>query len=187
MSGPPPYVYATTADEVAAWLSSVAGVGMVGVDTETSGWDPWLHELRLIQVAAGPDHPVLVLDAERVDPAALSALLSDTAVLKVFHHGAFDLRFLATAGVSVRRIADTMLAQQLLDGGEKTAAGLGLAGIASYRLGVTLDKSVRESFGDGGPLTDEQIRYAAGDAAATLGVFGQQWRELVGHGLTRGG
>jgi DNA polymerase I len=184
MSDPQPYVHATAADHATAWLADASGIAMVGVDTETSGWDPLVDRLRLVQVAAN-DRPTLVLDAHHVDPGVLGPLLGDRAVLKVFHHGSFDLRFLAAAGVAVHRVADTMLAQQLLDGGEKTPAGIGLAGIASYRLGVTLDKTVRESFADGGPITDEQVRYAAEDAAATLAVFEQQWRELVGHGLTR--
>ena len=184
MSDLQPYVHATTADQATAWLSEASGAGMVGVDTETSGWDPLVDQLRLIQVAA-KDRPTLVLSAQEVDPGVLAPLLGDRGVLKVFHHGSFDLRFLAASGVAVHRVADTMLAQQLLDGGEKTPAGVGLAGIASYRLGVTLDKSVRSTFADGGPITAEQIRYAADDAAATLGVFEQQWRELVGHGLTR--
>ena len=182
---PEPYAYATSAADVESWLARVAGVRMVAVDTETSGWDPWTDRLRLVQVAAGGEHPVLVLDAERVDPAALAPLFGDTEVLKIFHHASFDLRFLAVAGVRVRRVADTMLAQQLLDGGEKTATGVGLAGLAQFRLGMTLDKSVRDTFGDGAALTDVHLQYAADDAAATLGVFDQQWRELVGHGLTR--
>jgi DNA polymerase-1 len=185
MSDASSYLHATTADDVAGWLAAVDGVPMVAVDTETSGWDPLADRLRLVQVAAGPDHPVLVLDAASVDPVALAPLLSDTGVLKVLHHGAFDLRFLGAAGITVQRLADTMLAQQLLDGGEKTSAGAGLAGIAAYRLGVTLDKSVRETFAHDGPITDEQLRYAAEDATVTLAIFEQQWRELVGHGLTR--
>ena len=181
----PPYLHATTADEVRRWLSDVAGARMVAVDTETTGWDPLGDRLKLVQLAVGGDAPVLVLDADHVDPAAVEALLADRSVLKVFHHGSFDLRFLGAAGLRVNRVADTMLAQQLLDGGEKTPAGVGLAGIASYRLGMTLDKSVRDTFGADGPATAEQLRYAADDAVATLGVFEQQWRELVGHGLTR--
>src|SRR5688572_5113956 len=128
----PSYLHATTADDVGRWLSALDGTPMVGVDTETTGWDAWSDRLRLVQVAAGGDHPVLVLDTDHVDPVALTPLLGDPGVLKVFHHGAFDVRFLAAAGVEVRRIADTMLAQQLLDGGEKTPAGVGLAGIAAY-------------------------------------------------------
>lgn len=185
MSEPRPYLHATTADDVHRWLSDIAGARMVAVDTETTGWDPLADELKLVQVAAAPETPVLVLDTDHVAAAALRPLLEDRDVLKIFHHGSFDLRFLAAADLRVHRVADTMLAQQLLDGGEKTPAGVGLKGIAAYRLGMTLDKSVRETFGAGGPATDDQLRYAADDAVATLGVFEQQWRELVGHGLTR--
>jgi DNA polymerase I len=120
-----------------------------------------------------------------VDPGILQPLLGDTRVLKVFHHGSFDLRFLRVAGVTVARVADTMLAQQLLDGGEKTAQGVGLAALASFRLGLQLDKSMRDTFARPSPPTGAQLRYAADDAAATWGVFDQQWHELVGHGLTR--
>ncbi|HUH06809.1 MAG TPA: DNA polymerase [Egibacteraceae bacterium] len=185
MTDDQPYRFATTAEEARDWIGEAAGASIIAVDTETSGWDPLADRLRLIQLSAGPGLPVLVLDAERVDPRVLEPLMADLGVLKVFHHGAFDLRFLTTAGVRVRRTADTMLAQQLLDGGEKTAAGVGLAGIASFRLGMRLDKSVRDTFADGHAFTDEQLRYAADDAAATWAVFDQQWRELIGHGLTR--
>lgn len=184
MSDQQPFRHATTAADVHAWLAATSGVRMVAVDTETAGWDPLRDELLLVQVSAGPAHPVLVVDAQRVDPRVLQPLLGDPGVLKVFHHGAFDLRFLAAAGLRVVRVADTMLAQQLLDAGDKTQNGLGLAGIAAYRLGRELDKSVRSTFGTG-PITDVQLRYAADDADATWRVFDQQWRELVGHGLVR--
>lgn len=184
---PTPYVLADTDDAARAWMADAAGAPIVAVDTETSGWDPLSDRLLLVQVSAGPERPVLVLDAQRVDARVLQPLFGDEDALKVFHHGAFDLRFLAVAGLDVRRVADTMLAQQLLDGGESAEGGLGLAGLASFRLGMTLDKSVRDSFQDAGRQapTGEQLAYAAADAAATWGVFDQQWRELVGHGLTR--
>ncbi|MPZ86793.1 MAG: hypothetical protein GEU81_01745 [Nitriliruptorales bacterium] len=178
------YVYATTDAAVRSWCGGLGDATFLAVDTETTGWDPHQDRLLLVQVSAGPHRPVLVLDAQRVSPRVLTGVLADPALLKVFHHGSFDLRFLSRAGVPVHRVADTMLAQQLLDGGEKTAAGVGLAGIASFRLGMELDKSVRDTF-DGGTLSETQLRYAADDATATWQVFDQQWRELVGHGLTR--
>jgi DNA polymerase-1 len=180
-----PYIHVTSADAAQRWLADAGGRRIVAVDTETAGWDPLRDEIICVQLCAGPDLPVLVLEATVVDPRVLAPILDDQGVLKVFHHGAFDLRFLATAGLRVRRIADSMLAQQLLDGGAKTAPGNGLAQIASFRLGVELDKSVRETTWVPGQLTEEQLTYAADDAAATWGVFDQQWRELVGHGLTR--
>ena len=175
--------HARTAAAVQQWLAEVAGAKVVAVDTETTGWDALADRLLLVQVSAGPDHPVLVVDAEAVDVRALQPLLADPGVLKVFHHAAFDLRFLWRAGLRVTRVADTMLAQKLLDGGETPAGGHGLAAIAGFRLGVQLDKAVRETFADAAPLSSAQLRYAADDAAATWAVFDQQWRELVGHGL----
>ncbi len=185
MPQPQPYVYATAAEDVKRWGSLAAGRPIVAVDTETTGWDPLTDELLLVQLSAGPYLPVLVLDARRVDPRAVAPVLEDPGILKVFHHAAFDLRFLAVAGLRVRRVADTMLAQQLLDGGSKAAQGSGLAQIAAFRLGVELDKSIRSSFGEGGAVTEQQLRYAADDVVATWAVFDQQWRELVGHGLVR--
>ncbi|MGH8905504.1 MAG: DNA polymerase [Egibacteraceae bacterium] len=180
-----PYIHATTAAAAGEWLSRAAGRRIVAIDTETSGWDPLRDALLCVQLCAGPDLPVLVLDTAGVDPGVLQPLLADPCVLKVFHHGAFDLRFLAGVGLRVTRVADTMLAQQLLDGGAKTASGNGLAQIAAFRLGVSLDKSIRGTVWVPGRLTSAQLEYAADDAAATWGVFDQQWRELVGHGLTR--
>ena len=166
---PVPYVHATTAADAQRWLADLGSPTFVAIDTETGGWDPLLDRLRLVQVSAGPERPVLVVDAERLDPAVLGGLLADEGVLKVFHHGAFDLRFLAQAGLVARRVADTMLAQQLLDGGARTAQGSGLAQLASFRLGRELDKSIRETFAAATPLNDAHLQYAADDAAATLG------------------
>ena len=177
-------VVARTDAAVRDWLSSLGRPAFVAIDTETSGWDPWQDRLLLVQVSAGPHLPVLVLDASRVDPAALDPLLCDGDVAKVFHHAAFDLRFLARAGRRVVRLADTMLAQQLLDGGE-SSAGLGLADLASFRLGMTLRKEVREQFVDAAELSHDMVEYAAEDAEATWAIFDQQRRELVGHRLSR--
>ncbi len=185
MPGLQPYVHATTAAAAQQWLSQMSGRQIVAIDTETSGWDPYEGALLCVQLCAGPDLPVLVVDTATLDPAVLAPLLGDRGVLKVFHHGAFDLRFLAAAGLRVTRVADTMLAQQLLNGGAKSASGNGLAQIASFRLGVELDKSIRETTWVAGRLSEAQLEYAADDAAATWRIFDQQWRELVGHNLTR--
>ena len=182
----PAHVHAITADAVKGWLAGISGRRVVAIDTETTGWDPHIDDLLSVQVAVGGDHPVLVLDATRVHPRLLAPLCADASVLKVFHHAVFDLRFLAVAGVETVRVADTMIAQQLLDGGQRSPAGISLAGLASFRLGAELDKSVRSTFGPHvDTLTTSQVAYAADDAWATWGVFDQQWRELIAHGLTR--
>ena len=174
---------ARSADEVQEWLSRASGAAFLAVDTETSGWDPWIDGLVLVQLAASPDLPTLVLRADTVDVGVLGPVMADPAVLKVFHNAAFDLRMLWRAGLEVRRVADTMLAQQLLDSRVPDPVGAGLAAIAEHRLGRTLDKSVRDTFAGGGPLTAAQVDYAAQDARATWDIFAQQVAELTAHGL----
>ena len=177
-------VVARTEADVRTWLAGIGRPAFVAVDTETSGWDPWQDRLLLVQISAGPHQPVLVIDVTRVDTAVLDRLLLDATVAKVFHHAAFDLRFLARAGRRVVRVADTMLAQQLLDGGE-AGGGLGLADMAAFRLGTTLRKELRANFAAATALSDDLIDYAAEDAAATWAVFDQQRHELTGHRLGR--
>lgn len=173
---------ARTAAQAREWLAALGRPRFVAVDVETTGWDPQTDRLVLVQMHADGG-PTLVLDAAQVHPRVLDPVLADREVAKVFHHGAFDLRFLDAAGVTVERVADTMLAQQLLDGGEASAGGWGLAALADFRLGRSLDKSIRATFGRTPELTDDQVRYAAEDARATWDVFDQQRVELVRAGL----
>jgi DNA polymerase-1 len=178
---------ARTAEEVHGWLAAAAGAPFLAVDTETTGFDPWVDRLRLVQFAADPARPVLVVDAEVLDPGVLGPVLADPGVLKVFHNAAFDLRMLWRRGLAVTRVADTMLAQQLLDGAAASPVGSSLAAIAAHRLGRDLDKAVRDTFGAGGvptsALTRAQVEYAAADARATWDVFAQQVRELTAQGM----
>lgn len=173
---------AGSAADVAAWVARAQHAPFLAVDTETTGWDPWTDHLRVVQVAADPGLPVLVVDTAVVDPRALAEVLADRGVLKVFHNAAFDLRMLWRAGLEVHRVADTMLSQQLLDACTPEPVGGSLAAISEHRLGRVLDKSIRTTFGDGS-LTQAQIAYAAEDARVTWDVFAQQTRELKSAGL----
>lgn len=173
---------ARTTDEVGDWLTRAVTAPFVAVDTETTGTDPWRSSLRAVQVAGPPDHPVLVIDTAVLSPAVLGRVLADVGVLKVFHHGAYDLRMLWRAGIEVNRVADTMLAEQLLDAVRPAPIGSSLQAIVAARLGQELDKSARTGFGAEG-LTGTQVRYAARDARVTWDVFAEQTRELASQGL----
>src|SRR5262249_31445667 len=66
------------------------------------------------------------------------------------------------------RVADTMLLAQLLSAGTRPAKGFhGLAQTVERELGIPLDKEEQKSDW-GGALTEEQLRYAARDAAVLL-------------------
>ncbi|HUG83757.1 MAG TPA: hypothetical protein VMM13_04285, partial [Euzebya sp.] len=91
-------------DDVRAWLAQTPRAPFIAVDTETTGFDPWVDKLRTIQLAADPGEPVLVIDTARLPPAVLVDVLADPGVLKVFHNAAFDLRMLWRAGLEVVRV-----------------------------------------------------------------------------------
>jgi DNA polymerase-1 len=155
---------------------------VLGFDVETTGLDPRSHRIRLIQLAV-PGGPVYVVDLFRVDARILEALFAAGPRL-VGHNLKFDLSFLAAAGLPVpdgRRLFDTMLAAQLLGAGtdEGRLDHCGLQNVAERHLGVTIDKSAQTSDWTG-PLTQEQLAYAAQDAAILLPLaetLGDQIRE----------
>ena len=86
---------------------------------------------------------------------------------KIFHNAKFDYQFLfAEHGIRVKPIFDTMLAAQLLDGGEQ-GASYALAAVAERYLEEELDKSgQREDWSR--ELSGRQIEYAARDAEVLL-------------------
>jgi DNA polymerase-1 len=109
---------------------------------------------------------VYLLDAFRVNPSALWEPLREVPV--VCHNAVFDLTFLARLGFSPGKVHDTRLLSQVLHacGHTKGRAPLrhGLKDCCERELGVTVAKDLQKSDWSG-PLTREQLEYAARDAA----------------------
>ncbi|MCZ8515059.1 hypothetical protein O9H85_22070 [Paenibacillus filicis] len=145
-------------------LAKLKSIKCVGVDSETTGLDPFVHELRLVQLAA-EGYPVLVIDVRELDAQDLHALQDFLAgpTVKILHNAKFDLKFLLKAHLPVGgQLFDTMIAAQLL----RSVSGLyryGLEDLAEHHLGIRLNKENQTSDWSG-ILTLEQIRYAAEDA-----------------------
>jgi DNA polymerase I len=86
---------------------------------------------------------------------------------KALHNSKFDYQFLFDEhGVSLSPLFDTMLAAQLLDGGEY-GASYALEAVAERYLDEAVDKSARREDWSGG-LSHRQLEYAARDAAILL-------------------
>ncbi|MBA2595911.1 MAG: bifunctional 3'-5' exonuclease/DNA polymerase, partial [Chloroflexia bacterium] len=169
-------------------LPTLLTADVLGLDVETTGLNPRGDSLQLVQLATY-DH-VYLIDPQSVDLASLTPLLETSTATIIGHNLGFDLGFLHAAGLPLPagdRIFDTLLASQLIDGGAhpngtKTAdpsgaSGRGgkpaqigyhsLAAVAHRWLDEILDKTLQVSDWSG-PLTDEQIAYAARDAAILL-------------------
>ena len=136
--------------------------GAVAIDTEAMGLNPHRDRLCLVQLSAGDGvcHLVQFAPGQYAAPN-LSALLTDPAILKLFHFGRFDIALMkhylgALAGpVYCTKIA-SKLARTFTD-------RHGLKDLCKELLGVELSKQQQSSDWGAEELTDEQLRYAASD------------------------
>jgi len=178
-----PYTMLTMACDVEDMLTSVRAAPIVGLDTETTGLDALTDRLRLIQIATSD--AVYMLDAFALDPRLIAPLLQGDGPLLVGHNLKFDLRFLESAGLSMpvgRRLFDTMLASQLLGAG--TLLKHNLAAVAERALGLAVDKTQQKSDWSG-PLRQEQLAYAARDAAILPRLADHLRDDVASAGLQR--
>ncbi len=169
------YALVTNASDLAGVAKALEAADVVGVDLETTSLSPRDGRVRLLQLAT-PDETFVVDVFETGDLAPLSEVLEEGPV-KVLQNGKFDYSFLkAQHGISLYPIFDTMLAAQLLGGGDQTPS-YSLEAIAGRYAGLELDKSARmEDWG--GRLSEAQLEYAARDAAVLLPL-----RERLQEGL----
>ncbi len=67
-------------------------VEKIGIDTETTGLDPYLNQVRLIQIAIAK-HPVFIIDLAAIEKSELTPLkhLLASNCLKIGHNLKFDL------------------------------------------------------------------------------------------------
>ncbi len=152
--------------------------GICGIDTETTGLDPRLDRLRLLQIAVSGQE-TYIIDCFKVLPQGLNKIqvYLDSFHVKIFQNAKFDINFLLANGLIIRgSIFDTMLAGQLL----RTSGGprrVGLADLSAHYLGIELPKEEQKS-DFSGKLRDEQLIYAAKDAKVLLKLRGVLIQEL---------
>jgi DNA polymerase I len=155
----------TDTADLAAIAKTLREAEAVGVDAETTGLSPRDGRIRLLQLAT-PDETFVVDVFETSDLTPLKEVLEEGPV-KALHNSKFDYSFLvAEHGISLSPIFDTMLAAQLLAGGDQSPS-FALEAVAERHIDVKLDKSARMEDWSG-KLSEAQIEYAARDAAVLL-------------------
>ncbi|CAN5911806.1 bifunctional 3'-5' exonuclease/DNA polymerase [soil metagenome] len=168
------------ANELPKVAEALKNVVAIGFDTETTGLNPRDGRMRLLQLAT-PDETFVIDTFEAEDLSPLAEVLADGPV-KVLHNAKFDYQFLfAEHGIRLQPIFDTMLASQLLDGGEQ-GASYALNAVAKRYLDEEVDKSVRRE-NWAGELSERQIQYAARDAEILLPLRERLADALAGEGL----
>ena len=153
---------ARTEDEIAEASERLAGSGVLGCDTETSGLSARFGRLYSVQFSDG-EYNVLVPVSEGVALGPLENILTSTEIIKIFHNARFDIDFLRENGYAVANVFDTMIAEKVLTRGANQSASLAET---LYRyFAVDLDKSQRTKFHKNwdGIWTEELVDYALSD------------------------
>ncbi|MEM9028924.1 MAG: ribonuclease D [Pseudomonadota bacterium] len=134
----------------------------VAIDTETLGLKPHRDRLCVVQLSAGDGTAHLVQLSSSVYAAPnLTALLSDPAVLKLFHFARFDVAVLKHyLGVDTTPVYCTKIASKLA---RTYTDRHGLKDLCSELLGVEISKQQQSSDWAAETLSQQQVAYAASD------------------------
>ena len=176
------FIVARSQDEIENAYSRLASAACIGCDTETSGLSVRHGRLFSVQFSDG-EFNVLVPVSEGVPLGRLADILTDNAIIKIFHNAKFDLEFLGENGYSVANIFDTMIAERVLTRGANQSASLAET---LYRyFAIDLDKSQRAKFRRewDGIWTDDLVDYALSDVVHLPKLMDEQTAWLVKLGL----
>ena len=136
---------------------------VLGVDTETEGFDFTCKKMIMFQI--GDDIDQFVIDTRTVDIEPLREILEDKNIIKIFHNAKFDYKFIKKWGnIECEGIYDTFLTERVLNCG-RDGVRYGLKDVCKKYLNVELNKDVRNQFIGltGQPFKADQIVYGAKD------------------------
>ncbi len=171
------FVNRSTPEGLGELLRFLLAQPFLGLDVETTGLDPHTAKPRLLSLAG--EGFAVVVDLFRVPLEAFAPLFRGDGPLLVGHNLKFDLLFLLRAGVwrgSGLRLWDTGLAHQVLHFQARMPALKDLV--------HGLDKSLQTSDWSG-PLSEEQVLYAAVDAFVPTLLYPGQRERAKALGLER--
>jgi DNA polymerase-1 len=159
------YRLVTDVEDLASVAETLKSAEAIGADIETTALNPRDGRMRLLQLATAEE--TFIVDAFAVQDLTPLEDVLESGPVKILHHGKFDHAFLwAEHGISLSPIFDTMLAAQLLDGGDY-GPSYALEAVAERYLDETVDKTARRENWSG-ELSRGQLEYAARDAAILL-------------------
>jgi ribonuclease D len=164
--------------DVAAVAAQAREAGRLGIDTEFMPEGRYRPLLCLVQVAVGDQ--VWVLDPlAGLEAAPLAEVLADPEIELVLHAGRQDVAILRREwGTEITNVFDTQVAA----GFAGFSAQAGYSGLLHDVLKIRLPKTASFTRWDARPLTDEQLRYAAGDVEHLLDLADELRRRLDAKG-----
>lgn len=153
---------------------------IVGLDTETEGFSPFLKKLLMLQL--GNRDFQVVIDCTTIDVREYKEYLESDRLFLGWNLK-FDVKFLFYHGIVPRNLYDGFLAEKMRWLGWPSGMhSLSLKSAGENYLGVELDKTVRGQIIWKKKLTDEIIEYAANDVKYLEDIMNAQTAILYGRG-----
>lgn len=178
----PIYVHVTTENQFNEALEDLEKQKVVGVDIEGTSLDPYSSILLTVQI--GTSEKSYIFDARALKLAEMprfKEFLEDQKIIKILHNGKFDYKHIKqNLKISMCNLFDTMLTESILNAGTSSSYH-SLKDLASKYTGVTLQKSVRESFEymtASTKLNESQLKYGAVDTLILFPIFEEQIKKL---------
>ena len=141
-------------------LELLAPLKIVGLDTETTGLDPYTKELKLVQM--GCKNFQVVIDTSTISILEYKEYLESDRLFLLWN-AKFDLKWFYKYSIVINNVYDGYLAEKLMWLGYPAGLhSMSLKSAGENYLGIELDKSVRGKI-IYSKLDEEIIRYGAAD------------------------
>lgn len=156
---------------------------IIGFDLETNELDPYTGSILLV-ILGNKEHQY-VFDAITYDCTLLFNKFSDDKVY-LAANGKFDYKFVKWYfGKVIKKIFDVMIAEQRLIQGTGLSSSLGA--IVERRLGIIMNKDIRQEFVHVNPKTfkfkNKHIIYGAGDINKLFDIRDKQKKKIAERGM----
>lgn len=167
--------------ELAAACERLAAHPFVTVDTEFMRETTFYSKLCLIQMASPEEGLLIDPLAEGIDLAPFMALMTNEAVVKVFHSARQDVEIVWNMGrVIPTPLFDTQVAAMVCGYGDSVSYEQLANDIAKARI----DKSSRFTDWSRRPLSEAQLAYALSDVTHLIPIYEELARQLEKTGRT---
>ncbi len=135
---------------------------IVAIDCETMGLNPHRDRLCVVQMSGGDGNAHIVqIEKGQTEAPNLARMLTDPAVLKLFHFGRFDIAAMYHAfGALAAPVYCTKIASRLT---RTYTDRHGLKNLTQELLGIDLSKQQQMSDWGAETLSEAQLDYAASD------------------------
>lgn len=163
-----PWMLVNDSAKIAEARSHIEAATLIGVDTEYDSFRYFKEKLCLVQVAT--DSRVYLFDPlAEYDFSFLGCVFENSGIIKVLHACDNDVRILnRDYGFVFSSLFDNHRAAELLG-----STALSLPAVLEEYLGEVLPKNkmIQRSRWDRRPLTEDQLTYAASDAACLVPLY----------------